>query len=162
MCSMRLRRVPVRASDSKRQAMPFILDKDRFEEWADDGTSNVWKRRGCKCQRLTSCVECSEMDPVPGRFPESQEGAFLGLRYAAGSLRHLRGVRGASTCSYGIITAGRNRTTRRSSARCWSSSTPSQHGRSFLSPADVTDENSCAGDPRLQERGWGEASTGSG
>lgn len=63
--------------------MPFLA-KDEFQEWADDGTHNVWQR-----------VNAS--------------GAFIGLCYAAGDLlRNLRVLRGASQMKYRIITDAGN------------------------------------------------------
>ena len=66
-----------------RSAMPF-LSKGEFQDWADDGTSNVW-------QRVNS------------------EGAFRGLCYAAGEvIRNLRFLRGALSMKYRIITDAGN------------------------------------------------------
>ena len=66
-----------------RSAMPF-LSKDEFQDWADDGTSNVWQR-------------------------VNAEGAFRGLCYAAGeAFRNLRFLRGASSTKYRIITDAGN------------------------------------------------------
>ena len=63
--------------------MPF-LSKDEFQDWADDGTSNVWQR-------------------------VNAEGAFRGLCYAAGEVfRNLRFLRGASSAKYRIITDAGN------------------------------------------------------
>ena len=63
--------------------MPF-LSKDEFQDWADDGTSNVWQR-------------------------VNAEGAFRGLCYAAGEvIRNLRFLRGASSMKYRIITDAGN------------------------------------------------------
>ena len=63
--------------------MPF-LSKDEFQDWADDGTSNVWQR-------------------------VNAEGAFRGLCYAAGAvIRNLRFLRGASSTKYRIITDAGN------------------------------------------------------
>ena len=63
--------------------MPF-LSKDEFQDWADDGTSNVWQR-------------------------VNAEGAFRGLCYAAGeAFRNLRFLRGASSTKYRIITDAGN------------------------------------------------------
>ena len=64
-------------------AMPF-LSKDEFQDWANDGTSNVWQR-------------------------VNAEGAFRGLCYAAGEvIRNLRFLRGASSTKYRIITDAGN------------------------------------------------------
>ena len=66
-----------------RSAMPF-LSKGEFQDWADDGTSNVWQR-------------------------VNEEGAFRGLCYAAGEvIRNLRVLRGASSLKYRIITDAGN------------------------------------------------------
>ena len=43
--------------------------------------------------------------PPPGRFPPSQEGAFIGLRDSLPWLSYLRSFGGASTCRYCIITS---------------------------------------------------------
>ena len=63
--------------------MPF-LSKDEFQDWANDGTRNVWQR-------------------------VNAEGAFSGLCYAAGeAIRNLRFLRGASSMKYRIITDAGN------------------------------------------------------
>ena len=63
--------------------MPF-LSKDEFQDWANDGTRNVWQR-------------------------VNAEGAFRGLCYAAGEvIRNLRFLRGASSMKYRIITDAGN------------------------------------------------------